>query len=57
MLSPEEKRLILGILALLVLGAAVKMMRQHVNVEHTQKVELPSVDASPKRQAKDSRAD
>ncbi len=57
MLSPEEKRLVVGILALLVFGAAVKMVRQHVHVEHTQKVELPSVDALPKPQVKESRAD
>ncbi len=55
MLSPEEKRLIAGILALLLLGAAVKILRQQVSVEQAAKVELPSVDKSSKSRAKDSR--
>lgn len=56
MLSPEEKRLIAGILALLLLGAAVKILRQQVSVEQAAKVELPSVDKSSKSRAKDSRS-
>lgn len=56
MLSPEEKRLLAGILALLLLGATVKSLRQHVSVDQAAKVELPSVDKSSKSRAKNSRS-
>ncbi len=56
MLSPEEKRLLAGILALLLLGATIKSLRQHVSVDQAAKVELPSVDKSSKSRAKNSRS-
>ena len=47
MLSPEERHLIIGIMLLLLLGAAVKSCRSHVRVQDIPKEELPSLDASP----------
>ena len=55
MLSSEERRLIAGILALLVFGAVVRECRQSPKVEHTAKVELPSVDNLPVPKRYDTR--
>ena len=43
MLSPEERRLIAGILALLLFGAAINAWRSRVEVRETGKTVLPSV--------------
>lgn len=56
MLSPEEKRLIAGILALLLLGATVKFFRQQVIVDQAAKVELPNAGKPSKPHLKDSRS-
>ena len=48
MLSPEERRLILGILALLAFGACVRACRGKVTETTIPRVELPSAqDAGP----------
>jgi hypothetical protein len=43
MLSPEERRLIAGILALLLFGAVVDAWRSRVVVREGEKLVLPSV--------------
>jgi len=43
MLSPEERRLIAGILALLLFGAVVDALRSRVVMREGEKVVLPSV--------------
>ena len=44
MLSPDERKLIAGILALLLLGTLVRTCRSRSTVESMPKVELPSVE-------------
>lgn len=48
MLSPEERRLIAGILALLLFGAVLDAWRSRVAVRETEKTVLPSVPAAGK---------
>ena len=45
MLSPAERKLLIGILLVLLLGAAVKHCRQRVTVEEIPREVLPSLDA------------
>ena len=44
MLSPEERKLLTGILLVLMLGAVVKTCRSRVEVRPIPKEELPSLD-------------
>lgn len=44
MLSAEERRLIAGIVAILLFGAAVKACRSEVATRETPQVALPTVD-------------
>ena len=55
MLSPEERRLIISILALLMLGAVVRSYRNRVHVENTPAVNLPSVDEIPASKTEERR--
>ena len=48
MLSPEERWLIAGILALLLFGGAVKIYRDRVTEKEVAKVQLPSVGTASK---------
>jgi hypothetical protein len=48
MLSPEERRLIIGILALLLFGAMIDAYRSRVTVRETAKTVLPSVPSGEK---------
>jgi len=47
MLSSDERRLIAGILALLLFGGVVKMCRNQVTEKDTAKTVLPSIPAKP----------
>lgn len=46
MLSDQSKRLIAGVLLILLLGWAVRWWRGHVVVDHVAPVALPSVEQS-----------
>jgi hypothetical protein len=46
MLSPEERWLIIGMVALLLFGGIVKMCRDRVTEKDVAKVQLPSVESS-----------
>jgi hypothetical protein len=48
MLSTDERRLVAGILALLLFGAVVKMCRQQAAEKDIPQVHLPSVEPAPK---------
>lgn len=48
MLSPEERKLLTGILLVLLLGAVVKACRGRVNVEDIPVEELPTLDSLAK---------